>query len=103
MKAEGHLNKIINDHNKLHRRDAQGWALACVGTKRVSYLAFDTAKEPFIYDENEIRVFPSHLAACFGIDAWAKREPELYMYMRLVAIADNPNVKGGQLPTVNGY
>ncbi len=79
----------------------QGYALAIVGTKRTAYLTFkgiDTT-----YDESEAFV-GSKKSAIIIMSRLYDQDRELYKYAQLVPVrGDLKSIKGGMLPTVNGY
>ena len=95
------LPEIITKHQQLHADNPQGWAIICVGTKRCSYLAF--AKDDFIYDETKIHISGTKQeAADLMTRSTACRN--LWKHIRIIPVrGDIVDVKGGMLPTVDGY
>ena len=79
----------------------QGYAVAIVGTKRTAYMMFkgiDTT-----YDESEAYV-DSKKSAISKMSLLYDQDIELYKYAQLVPVrGDLRNIKGGMLPTINGY
>lgn len=85
-------NRFVLDGDR-----CQGYAVAIVGTKRSSYIAFLGG---FTYDEAEARIF-THSEACL---ACANVPRELFRYSLVVAVDGmTEHIKGGMLPTVDGY
>lgn len=80
--------------NAAHCGDIQGYAIACVGTKRSQYWAF---KGGWTYKEKEAQCLPKKEAG-EKLARMRKGNEDIWNYMRLVAIRENP-----LLPTINGY
>lgn len=93
------MTQRINKHVE-NTKNIQGYALACVGTKRTAYWG---TMEEWVYDEKEASCFPDKNSAshvmCQG-KAYCKI---LWPYMRLVPIANINVIYMGQLPTAFGY
>ena len=95
------LPEIITKHQQLHTGNPQGWAIICVGTKRCSYLSF--FDDEFIYDENKIRIFKDKNEAT-SIMIRSPQCKNLWKYIRIIPVrGDIKYIKGGMLPTVDGY
>ena len=79
----------------------QGYTVGIVGTKRTAYMTFkgiDTT-----YDESEAYV-GSKRTAIVIMSRLYDHDIELYKFAQVVPVrGDIKNVKGGMLPTVNGY
>ena len=95
---------IITSHTKHCLKNPeiiQGYAVAIVGTKRTAYTTFkgiDTT-----YDESEAYV-GSKKSAIAKMSRLYDQNTGLYKYAQLVPVrGDLRNIKGGMLPTVNGY
>lgn len=99
MKAGGPLNALIERHNnRTDDTDTAGYMLACVGTKRVAYWSHENT---WTYDENEARAWMAKSEASLAMRLVDK---ELFGYCRLVRVdLCGKFLKGGRVPTVNGY
>ena len=79
----------------------QGYAVAIVGTKRTVYMTFKGISTT--YDESEAYM-SSKKSAISKMSFLYDQDMGLYKYARLVPVrGDMKNVKGGMLPTINGY
>ena len=79
----------------------QGYAVAIVGTKRSAYMAFKGVDTT--YNESEAFV-GSKKSAIAKMSCLYDQNTGLYKYAQLVPVrGDMKNIKGGMLPTVNGY
>lgn len=77
---------------------ADGYAVACVGTARVAYVAFHGG---WTYDERKAQVWKVKQDAC---DRVATLDADHFKFSRVVPLdADAQFHKGGKLPTVDGY
>lgn len=96
-------NPRIDNHTKRaleNPETIQGFALACVGSRRVSYWAF---KGGWTYNEADAACYPNRNTAAEVMCKGAAYDKELFPFMRLVPIIDSEQIKGGMLPTVDGY
>ena len=79
----------------------QGYAVGIVGTKRTAYMTFKGISTT--YNESEAFV-GSKESAITKMSCLYDRNTGLYKYAQLVPVrGDMKNIKGGMLPTVNGY
>ena len=79
----------------------QGFAVGIVGTKRTAYMAFKGISTT--YDETEAYI-ASKGSAISKMSLLYDQDIDLYKYAQLVPVrGDLRNIKGGMLPTVNGY
>lgn len=92
MKAGGHFNELFDRWNDEHKRDAPGFVVACVGTKRVQYA---DGNGDWTWDEGTAKVW-RHQGACAHLGQVLEC---LFGYCRVVATKQ----VGRRLPTINGY
>jgi len=79
----------------------QGYAVGIVGTKRTAYMMFKGINTT--YDESEAYVGSKNSASA-RMSSLHDQNTGLYKYAQLVPVrGDLRNIKGGMLPTVNGY
>jgi len=96
--------KAITYHTKQCLKNPeiiQGYAVAIVGTKRTAYMTFKDIDTT--YDESEAFVGSKNSASA-RMSRHHDQNTGLYKYAQLVPVrGDMKNIKGGMLPTVNGY
>jgi hypothetical protein len=79
----------------------QGYAVGIVGTKRTAYMTFKGISTT--YNESEAFV-GSKESAITKMSCLYDQNTGLYKYAQLVPVrGDMKNIKGGMLPTINGY
>jgi len=79
----------------------QGWVVAIVEDRRISYIRFEDTLPT--YDETEARVLPKQ-EACDLMSEFFYKDRETWRKLRVLPVrGDTERIKGGMLPTVNGY
>lgn len=91
---------IRHNQSAMEKDRVEGWAVAIVGIERSSYV--DRHGGIPTYDENEARIFfdrQEAISTCAGLDKMG-----LFRFSQVVAVDGSLKfLKGGKLPTVNGY
>ena len=94
-------SKALRDEQDDPGRVIQGWAVAIEEDNRISYVRFDDQLPT--HNEAEIRVLPKQEAADL-MSTFFNNDRELWRTMRLLPVrGDSERIKGGMLPTINGY
>lgn len=95
---------LFIEHNRrtMAESEPEGWAVAIVGSKRSSYLAFNASRGKYTYDEAEAHIYREKQEACAALAQGVDRD--LFRFSQVVAVDGHAaHIKGGKLPTVNGY
>lgn len=100
------LSQVIDNHCELlNWKSDIGYVVACEGTKRTAYMNCEVVQyhsyKDFTYDEHEAMIFQNKQdAANIMVDL---KDTGLWKFLRIIPLANVWYMKGGKLPTVNGY